>query len=213
MIVKYAPIVSDASGRFGGLVFSKWRATKVIRAFRAPSNPDSTDQQEVRAIFSNCGSAWLQQGAYTRAAWDAYAVGKNFLGRNAYIARQVPALQGQTTLDDLVGTPGDASTLSPVSMVITPGTTNLSCAVTVPSAPSGWAIARVVAYALRDANFAISPATIEQKEASDASAPYAPDITGLTSQEDYNVRAFIIWTAPDGTSRYSASIADQATTT
>jgi len=213
VIVKYAPIVSDASGRFGGLVFSKWRATRVVRSFRAPSNPNSTDQAEVRAIFSNCGAAWLQQGTYTRLAWEAYAIGKNFLGRNAFIARQVPALQGIVNLDDYVGTPGDASTLAPVSMVVTPGATNLACAVTTPAVPSGWAIARVVAYALRDVNFAIAPATIEQKEATDATAPYAPDITGLTSQEDYNVRAFIVWTAPDSTTRYSASIAAQATTT
>lgn len=213
MKVTYAPIVSDARGRFGGLVMSAWRATRVARRFREPANPKTTLQVAVRRIFINATRWWLANGTKTRAAWIAYAVGKNFQGRNKLIALQVPALKGDVNLNDMVGTPGDASTLAPVSMVITPGVTQLSVAVTAPSAPSGWTITEVVGFVVLDSNWSTAGIDVKQTEAFDATTPYTLLFTDLTSAALYQVRAWINWLAPDATQRYSASIAGTGTPT
>jgi hypothetical protein len=210
--VIYAPLVSDARGRFGGLVMSAWRATRLARRFRAPSNPKTAPQVGVRYIFINATRSWLQQKTNERAAWVSFALGKNFTGRNSYIAKQVPALKGDTDLTDLVGTPGDASTLAPSITSVTPGAGQLTVAIGAPSAPTGWTIVKAVAFAIRDTNWSAPVTGIGHYESEDATSPYEVIITGLAALK-HQVRAFLVWTAPDASTRYSASAASDGTPT
>lgn len=212
MIVYYGAIVADARGRFGGTVHSAWRGTRLVRVFRAPANPKTTDQLEVRRIFINLTRAWTVQGTETRAAWVSFALGKNFMGRNAMVAKQVPALNDQTDLNEMVGTPGDASTLPPVSIVVTPGAGQLAVTITEPTLPTGWTIAKCVAFAIKDSDWSTAGVDVSQTEGEDETTPFEVTLTDLSTVL-YQVRAFIVWTAPDGSTRYSAALGDTGTPT
>lgn len=211
MKVVYAPIVSDARGRFGGLVMSAWRGVRLARRFRSPSNPQTTDQMKVRRLFQNLTRAWTVQNTETRAAWVAFASGKDFTGRNSLIAKNVPAMNDQTDADDFFGTPGDASTIPPLSTAIVPSDGALEVTITPPTVPSGWTVAACTAYCFLDADWSAASEDVAQVEAVDVTTPFVCDLTGLTNGSEYQVRSFIRWTAPDATTRYSACIAEQAT--
>lgn len=212
MRVIFAPLVSDARGRFGGLVASAWRATRVVRRFEAPGNPNTALQQGVRMIFRNATRCYTCMTTRFRAAWEAYQTGKNFTGRNAFIARQVPALQGDVNLNDFVGTPGDASTLQPTIASVTPGAGSLTVAVNAPTPPAGWTITTIVAFAIRDSDWDAALQSVFSYEAEDAAAPYSIVISGLAAVL-HQVRAFIVWLAPDGSTRYSACSSSTGTPT
>ncbi len=166
MKITLAPIVSDVRGRFGGLVFSAWRGVRLARRFRAPSNPKTSDQMKVRRIFQNLTRLWTVMNTVTRASWVAWAAGKDFTGRNALVGKNVAPLNDETDCDLYVGTPGDASTIPPVSTVITPGDTELSVAVTEPTEPTGWTIANCTSYCFLDNDFSAAPCDVGQVEAS-----------------------------------------------
>ena len=213
MKLSYGAIVQDARGRFGGTVHSAWRATRLVRRFRAPANPKTAAQLEVRRIFINATRAWTVQGSRTRAAWESFSVGKNFLGRNVYIARQVPALKDQVDLAELIGTPGDASTLPPVSLVVVPGVGQLVCTVVTPTPPTGWTVTGVVCYCIKDSDWSTAGVDVTQTEGEDLETPYEITLDGALATVLYQVAAFIIWEDPKGDARYSASLIDSDTPT
>lgn len=213
MIIDLAPLVSRVRGRFGGQVFSAWREVALVRRFRKPSNPKTADQLKVRRIFSNLTRAWTRQNTETRASWVSFALGKNFLGRNSFVAKNVPALNDQTDLLLFVGTPGDASTLPPVSIALTPGSGQIVAVVTPPTAPTGWTITKVVAYCVKDADWsAAAIPDVEQTEAEAASSPWECTLTGLATVL-YVVVGFVVWVEPGGETRYSAAVLDSDTPT
>jgi hypothetical protein len=211
MKITYGAVVQDASGRFGGTVHSSWKGVSLVRRFRAPANPNTVDQQEVRDIFSNLGRVWVGQTAQVRLAWETFAVGKQFIGRNIWIARNVQPLQAQVNMNNLVMTPGDASTLPPIGMTLTPGVGTVTVAITAPTPPTGWTIQAAVAARLRDDD----PTIIQPysdwawQEGEDAAAPYSIVITpGNTEIGQF--AGFLRWTAPDGSTRYSSALRGQA---
>lgn len=205
MIVQYAPLVSEARGRFAGLVASAWRGVSVIRRYRKPANPKTADQMKVRRIFQNATRAFVLQNTETRNAWVAFAEGKDFTGRNSYIAKQVPALNDQTTLEFFVGTPGDASTLTPYTPVPTPGDGQLVVAVSTRPPPTGWTLTKVVCYCLQSTDWSGAPKIVDQVEGEDETSPYEITLTGLVNDQLYRVLAFCVWVEPGGETRYSLS--------
>jgi len=212
MKLSYGAVVQDARGRFGGTVHSAWRATRVLRRFRAPSNPNTTLQQEVRRIFINCTRSYLAFGTRVRAAWLAFAVGKNFTDRNHYIAVQVPRLKGKANLNDYEGTPGDP--YAPMCSIssVTPGAGQLTVNCIAPTAPPGYTLTCIAAEAIRDQDWGNVIDGLAHYEAEDATPPYAIVITGLIAML-HQVRAFCVWVAPDGKTRYSLSAKSTGTPT
>jgi hypothetical protein len=51
-------MMTDASGKLGGQVFSKNRGGAYVRTKVTPLNPQSTSQMTVRGIFASISSAW-----------------------------------------------------------------------------------------------------------------------------------------------------------
>lgn len=207
MKVTYGAIVQRASGKFGGTVHSNWKGVDVVRRFAKPSNPNSVGQQATRNAFRALTLVYLLMPAATKAAWTTWATGKPLIARNKLIGDNVPQVSGAASMANFRPTPGDSSTLPPVAYVPTGAAGHISSSMTVPSVPTGWAITAAWACCIvnsfdpsADSNSA-TEATMH--EASDASAPYAPDITGL-SAGTYYTWGFIEWLAPDGTTRYSA---------
>lgn len=215
MKITLAPLVSDVRGRFQGSVFSSWKGIALVRRFQAPANPQSTTQVQVRNVFINLTRLYTVMGTYWRAAWTTFAAGKAFIGRNALIARNVEPLKGDANWADVVATPGDASTIPPASATFTAGAGQITVAITEPAVPTGWAIARAVAVAWRDTD----PDTVQTfaaltpTEGMDVTSPYSIVLSGLTAAQAYRCAAFLAWTAPDASTRYSAAIIGTATPT
>ncbi len=112
MLIKLGAIIGALSGRLGGMVGSRNRYGTYLRQGSIPVNPNSPDQQFIRATFQSVVNAWSAVlTAPQRAAWDVYAaniVMKNKLGEdifitgfNHYIRSNVPLIQaGEARVDD-----------------------------------------------------------------------------------------------------------------
>ena len=209
MRVTYGAIVQDASGRFGGTVHSNWKGRQLVRRFRQPTNPDTVAQQGVRNIFRNLTRAYSIMPSRTKASWDTWVVGKPLIARNKLVAVNVPLLQGESNWSALEPTPGDSSTLPPAAFVPTGDNDQITTVLTAPAIPTGWSIANAVACCIPEQGDPVTdilPANECQiYEGADATSAYTPTITGLPAG-DYYVWGFIEWLAPDGSTRYSASL-------
>jgi hypothetical protein len=56
--IKFGMMMTDASGKLGGQVFSKNRGGSYVRTKVTPTNPQTTAQMTVRGIFASISSAW-----------------------------------------------------------------------------------------------------------------------------------------------------------
>jgi hypothetical protein len=56
--IKFGMMMTDASGKLGGQVFSKNRGGSYVRTKVTPTNPQTTAQMAVRGIFASISSAW-----------------------------------------------------------------------------------------------------------------------------------------------------------
>lgn len=56
--IKFGMMMTDASGKLGGQVFSKNRGGSYVRTKVTPTNPQSAAQMSVRGIFASISSRW-----------------------------------------------------------------------------------------------------------------------------------------------------------
>jgi len=73
MQTKFGAIIVDGSGKIGGHVATKNRNGNALRTKIKPSNKNSTDQQEIRAIFAQVAKKWLSLSPEQVQAWNAAA--------------------------------------------------------------------------------------------------------------------------------------------
>lgn len=85
MKVTFGPIVTEVSGRFAGMVFSRWQGVSTIRRFTPPSNPNTADQQAIRNLFFNANRTYQQLAGDIREWWSDWATGIPGIGRNGLI--------------------------------------------------------------------------------------------------------------------------------
>ena len=71
--IKFGMMMTDASGKLGGHVFSKNRGGSYIRTKVTASNPQSSAQMTVRGIFASISSGW---SSLTESARNSY---RNFV--------------------------------------------------------------------------------------------------------------------------------------
>jgi hypothetical protein len=72
--ITMSAVVGAASGKAGGVVFSKGRGGAIVRIKRSPAQPHSNSQQGVRASFTSFSQAWSATvTAPARQAWIALA--------------------------------------------------------------------------------------------------------------------------------------------
>lgn len=210
MKVTYGAIVQRASGRFGGTVHSNWKGVDVVRRFAAPSNPNSSNQQLVRDTFRNLTKMYQMLPTYHAAAIAAYAEGKKFIARNDFIGRNLPTLYLQADWANLVATPPFAGAVPPSNFQAVGGAGSITTTITIPTPPTGWTVTRGVAGCIKDNQPSDSSLTYSQLtvvENGDATDPYTPTLSGLAAG-DYFAWGFVEYVAPDGSTRYSASLMD-----
>jgi hypothetical protein len=211
-----APLLSfDAKGQIGkSMVASSWRGVKYMRRYVIPANPKTLAQQTVRSTFALLREMWKLAPALITAPWDSFAQGRPFLGMNKWVGENVRVLNGETDMNNFIGSPGAKGGLAPLGITVDDAVaTQFTVTVDVPPAPPGWAISGAVAYAFLDqdpAGFFEGQITVAEDTAGPA---YAVVLTGLTPAEEYQVGAFLRWTKPDGVLAYSVSLGTQAIAT
>lgn len=212
-----APLLSfDARGQIAKTqVYASWRGVPYARRYVIPNNPKTTKQMVVRNIFSMLNGAWLYAPAGIVNAWNASAVGKAFTGRNNFISKNQKALYDDplpAMMDTFIFSPGVGGAPPPTDLVITPGSGQLSLAVSVPTPPTGWTLTASFAAAIpnQQADEPFGGVWASHQTAS----PGTPNvITGLQHGVEYIAGIFLIWQKPNGDTAYSISLADVATTT
>ncbi|MEE8539995.1 MAG: hypothetical protein V3S54_09265 [Woeseiaceae bacterium] len=67
------PVAARISGSIGGTVFSRNRGGSYMRLRTIPTDPNTTAQQNVRAILASQSQAWAALTIAQRAAWENFA--------------------------------------------------------------------------------------------------------------------------------------------
>jgi len=79
-IIKYGAALAAASGKIGGMVFSRNKAGSYIRTYVKPINPGSVAQQTIRNRLTGLIQAWRGLTDAQRRAWNAST--GNFTSKN-----------------------------------------------------------------------------------------------------------------------------------
>lgn len=200
------PLLSiDASGTIAKTItYSRWRGIKYARQRVIPANPNSTDQQAIRSVFSNLNRIWLYLGAYAvQSNFDA-AKGRPLTDRNLFMKNNASPLYADSDYSSFV--PYAAANGGPggITVMVTPGVDQLTVDVTPPATPAGWTLTRVAGLVIRDSNPRTDDAYPTQEQ-SDATSTYQLVFTGLVTAMDYFGNIGILWEKPDGSLAWSAS--------
>lgn len=209
-----APLLSfDARGKIADtLVYSNWRGVPYARRYVVPGNPQTTAQQLTRDIFAGLELRWKQAGPLMRACWERFAVGQKFVGRNAYLGKNIQACRGDADLANYIGSPGAKGGLPCATLVLTTVAANgIEAAITAPAPPTGWTLTSGIATALKDQAPEDAVTDVIQED-EQVAIPGDCTFTGLDTV-DYYVQAWLKWAKPDGSVAYGASISDTITVT
>ena len=214
MAIPTAPLLSfGASGSVAQtIVYSKWKGRPYVRRYVIPSNPKTVAQTLTRDVFAASNSYWKGAPSLFISAWDLFATGQVLTGRNAFTGRYVSILRPQANSLLFPFSPGAKGGLAALSMVITPGSTQLSVDVTVPATPTGWTLTSAIVATLKDDDPA-APAEFTITAGEDVTDPFTVLLTGLTASVLYVVGAWLKWAKPDGSVAYGPSINDSGTPT
>jgi len=69
--IKFGMMMTDASGKLGGQVFSKNRGGSYVRTKVTPINPQSVAQSAIRSIFASISQGWSALTDAQRQSWNA----------------------------------------------------------------------------------------------------------------------------------------------
>jgi len=76
-----SPIISAASGKLGGAVFSRNKGGNYIRNYVKPTNPKTALQTAVRQIRSQTSKAWAALDQEIKQAWSDFALENPVTGK------------------------------------------------------------------------------------------------------------------------------------
>lgn len=200
-----------AEGSVGeSITFSQWRGIRYAKRYTKPSNPNTTEQQLTRGVFAMLNQFWKLAPAGMVNAWTAFAKGRSFVNRNAFIGQNTRLLRQDppaTSMIDMIASPGVGGAAPPSSISAAVGDTQTIITVGLPSVPTGWTLAASAGIAFVD-QAPDDPFTSQVHYASDAVSPEDLTITGLTNGETYVVAVWLQFTKPDGSTAYSISLTD-----
>jgi hypothetical protein len=206
-----APLLSFGAG--GAIaktqVYSSWRGISYVRKYVVPANPKSTNQEKTRSVFTYASNVWKNASSILQAPWTLFTQGQPLYNRNAFIGQNTKALRPGSTVAAFVGSPGAKGGVAPVSITATGGSGSIAVAFTLPAIPTGWTVAagQAVAIPAGDPHTTTDFSTFA---AQGTSTPFTATISGLAAG-DYEVSAWLMWTKPDGSTAFSASINATAT--
>lgn len=123
--IKFGMMMTDARGKLGGQVFSKNRSGAIVRSKVTPTNPQTSFQAGVRALFGNLSQQWRNLTTAQRDAWNAAVnsypklniFGDTYLstGKNLFVGVNTNILNAGGTL-----------TLTPPTLTVLPNPINIT---------------------------------------------------------------------------------------
>lgn len=192
------------------LTYANWKGIQYARTRVVPANPRSTQQTNTRRVFAFAGDYYKFAPTIAREPWIAAATGIPMTPQNMVASRNVGALRLATDLDLMIFSPGARGGIPPSAIVSTPGSGQLSVAVTAPTGPSGWTLTAAQGVVLKDQDphdaIESSPVAIE-----DTTSPYTLLFTGLISAAPYQIAVWLKWMTAAGDAAYSVALRDQDT--
>lgn len=206
------PLMSlGASGTIAKtLTYGDWKGISYARTRVIPANPNTSEQQLTRDVFRFLPQVYKFDPTIAREPWIAAVTGVPMTPINMILSKNTGVLRDALDLDLMVLSPGARGGIPPASIVSTPGSGQLSVAVTAPSIPSGWSIVAAQGVVLRDQDphddLIAAPVAVE-----DTSAPYTLVFTGLTGGQVYQIGVWLKWLTPNQDNAYSVALRDQDT--
>jgi len=192
--------------------YAKWKGRPYVRQRVIPANPQTSAQTAERNSFTWLQQAWKLSSTLLQAPWDLYATGQVMTGRNAWTKINQTAFFGETDNDLMQFSPGAKGGLPVATAAATPGSSQLSIAITAPTLPAGWTITRGVAAAMLEQDPHVDT-DYTMAIGEDLTSTYAVVLTGLTPSVPYVWGAWFQYVKPDGSTAYSASFTGVATPT
>lgn len=208
-----APLLSfGASGQIAQTqVYSKWKGRSYVRRYTVPANPNTTEQQLTRSVFSWLQAVYKFATPDFTAPWEEYAKGLVMTARNAFTKLNLSQLREAADLNDMLFSPGALGGLPPATITVTGGDDTITVACTAPSSvPTGWTLTSAIlgVIAQQDPNLGAGYAV---QTFEDAAAAYTHGFAVVAG--DYVGFAWLKWMRPDGRTAYSVSLSDEATAT
>ena len=194
-------------------VYSKWRGVPYVRQHVIPANPDTTDQQLTRNIFSTMNVMWKISPAGVQAPWLLYATGQPFVGRNAWLAKNVKQLYNKAaplaSMATMIGSPGAKGGTPPDAIAVSsPGAGQIDVDLTDGVAPTGWTLTAHQCFVFIDQAPDDLFASIVTFAEDTGPPPSVISLAGLATGT-YVICAWNKWLKADGISvAYSASLND-----
>lgn len=197
-----APLLSfGAAGQVGkSMVFAKWKGRPYVRQLVIPANPNSTEQQVTRNLFSWLQNAFKFAPTNVVSAYAAYADGQVMTDRNAFVKINLGPMRTDTDLANLLPSPGAKSGFPNATTTFTPAAGQITVAATAPTLPAGWSVQSMQAAAIRDQD-PDSGTLFTWDSDQDLTDPYSLVLAGLAAA-DWLVAAWFVYTRPDGTLAY-----------
>ncbi len=81
-LVKYSPLIAEARGKVGDVVFSRNAYAAYVRDHVIPANPNTASQQNVRADMTAASQKWQTLTDVQRKQWESQAC--EFTRRNIF---------------------------------------------------------------------------------------------------------------------------------
>lgn len=100
-IIKPGPLVSEARGKIGGVVFSRNKGGLYVRNFAAPTQGESAARNDQRSAFGVSSHAWNALSNVQRSGWEGYGatVGRtNSLGERHPMTGHQAFIRGNAVL-------------------------------------------------------------------------------------------------------------------
>jgi len=144
--VLFGPVVSDARGKLGGLVYSRNTSGAYIRSKVSPVQPESAKQMAQRSRLIGISKAWVELTQGQRLSWKNFAIGhlfvdvfglaKKLTGQMMYMKLNLALLSnGLTGIND---PPTDLDVAALTSIGLTNLTSGIVEGVTITAAGTGY---------------------------------------------------------------------------
>jgi hypothetical protein len=214
MAVLRGPLMSlSARGTIAStLTYAAWKGIPYARTRVVPANPQSVEQTKTRDVFRFLNDYYKFAPGIAREPWIAAVRGIPMTAQNMVQFKNVFDLRDAVTLDDMTLSPGAAGGIPPSGIVVTPGNDQISVAVSVPSAPTGWTLTAAQGVVLREqdphATILESPTAVE-----DLTSTYTLVFTGLANAQTYQIGVWLKWLTTNQSEAYSIALRDTALTT
>lgn len=132
------------------VTYSRWKGIDFARQRVIPANPNTTEQQTTRSVFSTLSGMWKVLPALGFAPWDANAVGRPYTGRNRFMGDNLTVIRGESDMQNFLGSPGSLAGPATPAISAAFSSPNITITCTPPTLPNGWTIQAAVGIGFPD---------------------------------------------------------------